>query len=555
MSKIIGNTSATPMAIPKLPEYDPSTNNSIGKEGNGENSVIFNDYENNIADGDFTQVSGIGNRAGSKCFRLDTKVYKDGQRYNHNGKYYLKDITPEILPYIKEAAAKKPFYTLVLNYNYDLQGKLTGVGTDETGTYIEVTNYLEINANTGTTLYADSYIFIPDYADIGTDTIGKGAHVGGMYCQALADGAQANGLRTKVIGQCGETAGRDTLAGYASYADGRETTALGENSRSHGCKTTVLGFAGFIDGSSSNKAMGHIFDESGKILSIEEIIEAYKKNPFSLSLKTATHVEGRDNLGLGSNQHIEGWGNIGIRDNVHIDGQYAEIDYEGKYIHITGNGTDDENRSNAHTIDEEGNGWYAKDVYIKGHTEKDEALTLNKYITYDGYGYKETYPNGFALGTKIPNGTVGGIDSGLYVFGGTEPSCDVIDNKLNVTTGKTGGRLKLFNFLTPNTNFTTKDIGKAFRISFDYMIESGTLNVGLMGLGGTFQRDFYISAQVPTKERWSTFVFDVVIDEQMVNTQCGLVTLDFSQKSNVTFDNIKSESIERIENILFNSNM
>jgi hypothetical protein len=39
-------------------------------------------------------------------------------------------------------------------------------------------------------------------------------------------------------------------------------------------------------------------------------------------------------------------------------GRYNEIDTEGEYAHIIGNGTDDNNRSNAHTIDWKGNAWY-----------------------------------------------------------------------------------------------------------------------------------------------------------------------------------------------------
>lgn len=45
-------------------------------------------------------------------------------------------------------------------------------------------------------------------------------------------------------------------------------------------------------------------------------------------------------------------------------------DVAGKYLHIVGNGTWDnagnESRSNAHTLDWEGNGWYAGTVEATG---------------------------------------------------------------------------------------------------------------------------------------------------------------------------------------------
>ena len=48
---------------------------------------------------------------------------------------------------------------------------------------------------------------------------------------------------------------------------------------------------------------------------------------------------------------------------------------QGKYIHVVGNGTSDEDRSNAHTLDWEGNAWYAGDVYVGGDsgTDRDEG--------------------------------------------------------------------------------------------------------------------------------------------------------------------------------------
>jgi hypothetical protein len=50
-------------------------------------------------------------------------------------------------------------------------------------------------------------------------------------------------------------------------------------------------------------------------------------------------------------------------------------DVQGKYAHIVGNGADEDNRSNAHTLDWEGNAWFAGDVYIgsTSGTDKDEG--------------------------------------------------------------------------------------------------------------------------------------------------------------------------------------
>ena len=50
---------------------------------------------------------------------------------------------------------------------------------------------------------------------------------------------------------------------------------------------------------------------------------------------------------------------------------YADSDAEGKYAHIVGNGTGENDRSNAHTLDWEGNAWFAGDVYVGGSSQKE----------------------------------------------------------------------------------------------------------------------------------------------------------------------------------------
>ena len=48
-----------------------------------------------------------------------------------------------------------------------------------------------------------------------------------------------------------------------------------------------------------------------------------------------------------------------------MQGKYNINDVDDKYAHIVGNGTSNE-RSNAHTIDWNGNAWFAGDAYVGG---------------------------------------------------------------------------------------------------------------------------------------------------------------------------------------------
>jgi len=52
-------------------------------------------------------------------------------------------------------------------------------------------------------------------------------------------------------------------------------------------------------------------------------------------------------------------------------GVYGIPDTEGKYVHTTGNGRSEDERSNAHTIDWAGNAWFAGDVYVGGTGQDD----------------------------------------------------------------------------------------------------------------------------------------------------------------------------------------
>lgn len=55
----------------------------------------------------------------------------------------------------------------------------------------------------------------------------------------------------------------------------------------------------------------------------------------------------------------------------------------GKYVHVVGNGTSDTVRSNAHTLDWEGNAWFAGDVKVGGAGQDDaeaKVLATQEYV-------------------------------------------------------------------------------------------------------------------------------------------------------------------------------
>ena len=69
---------------------------------------------------------------------------------------------------------------------------------------------------------------------------------------------------------------------------------------------------------------------------------------------------------------------------------YAGHTAEGKYAHIVGNGISDTERSNAHTLDWDGNAWFAGDIYVGGTSQKDgDRLARISEISSGGAGVDE----------------------------------------------------------------------------------------------------------------------------------------------------------------------
>jgi hypothetical protein len=66
--------------------------------------------------------------------------------------------------------------------------------------------------------------------------------------------------------------------------------------------------------------------------------------------------------GKGQSQHVQGEYNI-KDSSIFLSGIHAG---RSKYAHIVGNGTSDSARSNAHTLDWDGNAWYAGTVECTG---------------------------------------------------------------------------------------------------------------------------------------------------------------------------------------------
>ena len=190
---------------------------------------------------------------------------------------------------------------------------------------------------------------------------------------------------------------KNIAVGANSHAEGEETVARGGASHAEGMYTYA--------NSGNSHAEGY-FSVANGMASHAEGMSTIAEGPVS-------HAEGSDSIANGRASHAEGAHTIASGENQHVQGIYNIEDTEGKYAHIVGNGssyhngvTDVENRSNAHTLDWDGNAWFQGNVSVNGTPTNDNDLITKKYVDNKLSGLtiiKITQAEYDALETKDPN--------------------------------------------------------------------------------------------------------------------------------------------------------
>jgi hypothetical protein len=94
-------------------------------------------------------------------------------------------------------------------------------------------------------------------------------------------------------------------------------------------------------------------------------------------------VQGKNTVAKANYAHAEGYGTIAASHYQHVQGRYNIEESEERYLHIVGNGHSDTSRSNAHTLDDNGNAWFQGDIFIGGTGQDDPAtkkIATEEYI-------------------------------------------------------------------------------------------------------------------------------------------------------------------------------
>ena len=185
---------------------------------------------------------------------------------------------------------------------------------------------------------------------------------------------------THVPGAGSFSMGSGSATGINSHAEGN-SYAEGRNSHAEGSVSTAKGDGSHAEGN-GNVATG-----------------------------IYSHAEGSRCEAQGYSSHAEGIFTIAKYEHQHVQGRYNDPGpsqtpsaVAGVYAHIVGNGYVTDKgivRSNAHTLDWDGNAWYKGDVYVGGTGQEDQ--NASKLIVQKDIG------NGLKMdGDKLT------VDEGVY---------------------------------------------------------------------------------------------------------------------------------------------
>lgn len=198
-----------------------------------------------------------------------------------------------------------------------------------------------------------------------------------------------NGLdSSRATGQYSHAEGNGTAQGAYSHAEGgyfddsKGGTAYGRGSHAEGYATLAEGSCSHAEGGETVASGNYAHAEGDET-------EANSQ---------AAHAEGWGTVADGQASHAEGGYTRAYSWCQHVQGTYNVVDEtgsaggKGTYAHIVGNGSSNSKRSNAHTLDWDGNAWYAGTV-------EGTALILK---SPDGSRYQVTVGNdGTISATKL----------------------------------------------------------------------------------------------------------------------------------------------------------
>lgn len=260
-----------------------------------------------------------------------------------------------------------------------------------------------------------------------TTASGNYSHAEGQHSSATNTYSHAEGNNSQATGIASHAEGNGTIAsGSRSHAEGSNTKATSQSSHAEGV-STLAGRNAFTVVSGDSAAKTYTLNSvKGLSIDMKYSIKS-ESSPYYINQGTITaidtdtntvtvsyyrdiegdnkylyiydrpdigiillpdissgysHVEGQNTVATHYQSHAEGLGTIANGDNQHVQGKYNISDDTS--LDIIGNGTGADARSNAYTLDRNGNAWYSGDIYT-GSTSGTNKDSGSKKVATEEY--------------------------------------------------------------------------------------------------------------------------------------------------------------------------
>lgn len=193
-----------------------------------------------------------------------------------------------------------------------------------------------------TTVHKIDKKYLPEMSAVGKEGDVEGAEIFNDYENNIASGDYSHAEGSFAVDDRTGNKHLSIASGVASHSEGLGNEAQGDASHAEGYMTNATGMSAHAEGATTTASGSY------------------------------SHAEGDGTTAGGDGAHAEGHGTNAWCKSQHVQGEYNKIDTSGhsrargQYVHIVGNGTGDDQRSNAHTLDWDGTAWFAGDVYVGG---------------------------------------------------------------------------------------------------------------------------------------------------------------------------------------------
>ena len=301
------------------------------------------------AEGDGTTASGpVSHAEGNRTTASGTSSHAEGDYTTASGNYSHAEGQGTIAAsnyqhtqgkYNIEDANSK--YAFIIGNGTNNSNRSNAFAVDWTGKiYVNGdTNGVDLSKSVGKNVGGTEYTI-----DGQTVVAEYGAEIfnGYDYNKAVGSFSHAEGINTQAVG-------------FSSHAEGNSTTASGSMSHVEGTGTTASGNYSHAEGSGT-QATG---------------TQSHSEGAGTTASGNSSHAEGSGTTASSNSSHSEGTGTVAASANQHAQGKFNIEDSSDKYAFIIGNGTDNNNRSNAFAVD-----WTGK-IYVNN---SENGIDLNQLV-------------------------------------------------------------------------------------------------------------------------------------------------------------------------------